>query len=797
MNVRLIAHLCASLVFVLGIASHPSTATADAYDDYVRLTADDSAPASGTGINQSFDNNDNGRWKKNGVPEPTGPHAGEKYYIDHLLCTSNVEAKAGNPVHITFAGDELVLAGRLWIVLKRSTVAADDAIIEVPRMTGIANGNIYNSNSKPAKIIGELTVTATSSNPFLFFNWCKDGRPRYGVELVGDTTACAYFKNQDSVSTTGRTIFSFVGDATRYHGTLMVTGGFSTLSLETPGGFTCPGTIQVSNDAIVSVPSGSPATIGNLDCDGGILVLASPLTVTNAFTAGGTPIKVATTVSANAEKIALLTLAPSATGTLSLEDFRLSFSDCTMASKTGLSKAPETLVASLSVETNELTGARTLYMSHRAIVYHDAKDASNGSDSAFLEAGASHWSDNDIPNPDRDYYSVDKNFPLYVPNAACTFGGASFTIGGTSYLNFNTSLGNKTLTVRMLRFVPMSPTNLLMQAWGSGTLAGGMEIVGIDDSYWARFYGWNASVVTINSTLSGSGNLLLSCHHEAQNDSRVLFKFTGDASAYAGRMRVYHPDYEKATYIADPDYYSATVIAGGEENLGGPLAAFAADGLSLEQHALLQLTGDGTGVFDEPTRGWRIVGCGRIEVPADSTAVVTNKQITYAGEFRKMGAGRLVLGGTARFTEEATETPLAGTNVLTIAAGSLTPASATAFDGLAISFAAGTKLVLNAAATGDLLTCGIKDVKWDTPLTFADDALAVEFADAANVHELGERRVAICTVNATAAKSLSTSSFAVKPPRRMSTTVVSVVNQDGSTTFACDLACKGLVLIVK
>ena len=154
-------------------------------------------------------------------------------------------------------------------------------------------------------------------------------------------------------------------------------------------------------------------------------------------------------------------------------------------------------------------------------------------------------------------------------------------------------------------------------------------------------------------------------------------------------------------------------------------------------------------------------------------------------------------------TADALATPLEGTNVLKIAAGSLTPTDTTCCDGLAISFATGSKLVLDASATGDLKTYGLYDVKWDAPITVEGGApLPVEFDLPDGFNKTVASSFGICTVSPTAAASLDVDDFDIARVKGMKSTVRKVENRDGednvvSVTFACDLEPVGLILICR
>jgi hypothetical protein len=189
-------------------------------------------------------------------------------------------------------------------------------------------------------------------------------------------------------------------------------------------------------------------------------------------------------------------------------------------------------------------------------------------------------------------------------------------------------------------------------------------------------------------------------------------------------------------------------------------------------------------------------------VYADETLAIANKQITYSGEFRKEGEGLLKLGGTARFTEGALETPLEDTNVLSVAAGSVMPTDVTAFDGLEVHFAAGAKLVLDLSAAGDLAKYGMYNVKWDNPVVVAEgNALPVAFKVPENFDSKANFRVGVLTVNPIAAANIDVGDITVKAPTGMKATVSKVENiVEGkvvSVTYVCDLMPAGFMMVIR
>ena len=155
------------------------------------------------------------------------------------------------------------------------------------------------------------------------------------------------------------------------------------------------------------------------------------------------------------------------------------------------------------------------------------------------------------------------------------------------------------------------------------------------------------------------------------------------------------------------------------------------------------------------------------------------------------------------FTEDALETPLEGTNILSIAAGSVMPTDVTAFDGLEVHFAAGTKLVLNPLQGGDISKYGMYNVKWDNPVVVAGDAaLPVHLSLPENFDKEAKYSFGVITVNPTAAADIDVNDIAVKAPKGTKASVSKEENVDEngvvtSVTYVCTLSRAAFVMVIR
>jgi hypothetical protein len=200
-------------------------------------------------------------------------------------------------------------------------------------------------------------------------------------------------------------------------------------------------------------------------------------------------------------------------------------------------------------------------------------------------------------------------------------------------------------------------------------------------------------------------------------------------------------------------------------------------------------------VINEPTRGLFVDGGVQFNVP-ENLSLTLDIPVTYGGELLKKGAGKLVLGGEARFIDGLAETmPQEGTNVLTLAAGSLKVISTNALNGVMVKFNKGTHLRLDAApASSDMAAYGIVNTRWNTPFVCAEDdgAIRVQLENTDAAESLDRFSCAICTVAAEVAPTLK---FKVPRVTNFFCDIVNRENADGTVTVAAEYRRRGRIFI--
>ena len=179
--------------------------------------------------------------------------------------------------------------------------------------------------------------------------------------------------------------------------------------------------------------------------------------------------------------------------------------------------------------------------------------------------------------------------------------------------------------------------------------------------------------------------------------------------------------------------------------LGGPLDTFMFDALELNLFGCLKPLASMT--LDTANRGIFVNWFGRMLVESNLVFHV-NERLTMGGTLEKMGAGTLWLGASTapKFTgAQLADPPSAagadGTNVVRVLEGALGATTTNAVDGLALSFAEGGKLAVDAAATGDVAAYGLYNKKGIVTFDGANLGVAISPPE-----DVGYATVAVLTV---------------------------------------------------
>jgi hypothetical protein len=242
------------------------------------------------------------------------------------------------------------------------------------------------------------------------------------------------------------------------------------------------------------------------------------------------------------------------------------------------------------------------------------------------------------------------------------------------------------------------------------TLAGNVSIVSGE----VRFGVCSGNSFSFEAPFSGIGTIWFSGPGSGTSEPFGTFSLKSESPDFKGRMRV-----EYCLGDATYDKKRENLSIASELQLGGRLDAFDAKALTLRKYGRittrnsLALTAEyNRGVFVDGVKG------GVFNVAEATHELEFSTQLTLNGSLYKDGAGTLVMGGSVKFGEDATDMPIEGANIFIVTNGTVKVVSADALNGLATTFASRTRLVLDIDPNNDELTqYGIRNVKTDNPFS--------------------------------------------------------------------------------
>ena len=724
------------------------------------------------------------------------PKAGLKYFVPSGM---TISSPLVNGNHAKFEGDELIIAGHFMML------GHFDAYLEVPHFT-MFHGTAFDfaGNTRPGRrYFGEMTVDPQRLGYQTDRNYIDVTLPTKGssatitrlqdldYDLVGPSGAVIYWGrlNRDTQLRVGLCWF---GDNTRYFGKLMATGANSVLGIGTSD---MPGTVQLLNQAHFARFTNRVSGVGMAGVPNVIskLVMAddttiecasdAPLTVTNELSLGSTinlafggslmPSLAATPAQTND----VITLAAGATGTLDINTFNMSYD------KLG----PFPTITSFSVVTNA-DNSKTLRVTTREIVAFDRTKSVSQADIAATEPG-------------KDY--------LYSPTSSATtkrnyasYTGDAFK-GETLYLNNvdNFVSPNKTaegIYAPNLYLAGSSAAHLYsvdtfkVRGYSAYYVRGGITL---DPDYSGTWKIRGNKLLFVESTVSGSADLRLNAIFVgASGHNPGYVEFTALNTNFTGRVIAYNPVDVNAG--VPHENMTLTVFATDGRNLGGPLADFTYDALTLSGWCKLATVTNSV-VFDQANRGVFVQGNGQVEVTDGDTITFMNP-LTMAGALLKKGPGTLALGGAMRFIdgEESTE-PLAGTNVVTVKAGWIKPLATNALDGAALAFGTGTGIRLDVSPTADgLAERGFVNVKANGSVGLAAGATG-KIMLAFDGMPSGAVVLGVATLPARSDAEALCSLLQVVRPKGFKGILSVVENDDGSATVKVALSQPGTAFVIR
>lgn len=441
-------------------------------------------------------------------------------------------------------------------------------------------------------------------------------------------------------------------------------------------------------------------------------------------------------------------------------------------------------------------GGKDLFLTCTNLITMTVANTDTSGSSAFQSGNDSYWSTGRIPTGDfaGDLLCL-KKFSMFanidMPKAAITLTGSCTWKGGSDIV---------------FREFNMAP-GATIGVWSGGARkirGGAFKTFRSSAESSASLYMFQNKSLVVESEVRGEGPLLLRNYSSSSHEnSRATISLSNVNTNFGGRLTLQNIRYATVEKVVQPGLsnFLFKTYLGDARSWGGPFT-----GSEKDPHASIRFVDyprvfvTNSVAFAEPTRTMLVQGGVGFDVSAGKTLTLSN-QVTWAGEFFKMGAGTLELGGSARFVDGLEETaPLEGTNVLTVAAGALKVSSRTAADGLAITFAENTKLIVPAHTE-----FGLYDVKWDVPITVdsGDGKLNVQIEglDAAKVGT--GVSVPLLTLSKTAADNFSSANLVVDKPGK-GLRVTRVVAQENTTedgtvavTYSATVETAGMTIILR
>ena len=350
------------------------------------------------------------------------------------------------------------------------------------------------------------------------------------------------------------------------------------------------------------------------------------------------------------------------------------------------------------------------------------------------------WAGGILPQEGVDFYCPYR----FNPIKDWDYTNSKIILGNSGSGHYWMNSDKATLDLNAKAYYVLESTGFSVYSTGNRRLRGGPLTI-VDGATLSFSLASGSTQLRIDSEIVGNGGLTLrqraiTSKYQAtleniNTDWHGRLKFINHQGVAAGKDRVNTTIVSDArnwggAFLADADTYSAVTLA---------------------SNTCVYVTNNVC--FNDPTRGFLLSDTPCFKVAASAKLTLSN-QVTYAGIVEKEGAGVLNLGGTARFEDGQAETaPVDGRCGLVVSAGTLEVSSQEAVDGLQVSFAAGTKLVVGK-------DCGFYNVKSANPITIADEKLPVEIAGFDEKPEGGDVEVAVLTLNKAAAEGIGTDKFA-------------------------------------
>lgn len=675
----------------------------------------------------------------------------DDYFVCCMTYIQVAPTFRGGPLHFGSVADNK--SASVWIYSGNISCENKGMVLEKGNITCSRDG-VNSAHS----LMGSVTVASPVSAPFRL-GFRKPNATLYVKNaVVGDAGKALY------VSGGGMTgVACIFYDLSQYEGHVTVsntTDNFDMKLMLRNSSF--PGTLDITRNTVLqkdsTVAAGTEMAISNLILrSNSRVVVAGSVGNHDSFTATGSLtaepgveiyINFAVPISPEEQRLVLLS-APESKADFAKEDFVLNASKSDWKHHYRLETVVEDGVKSLVAVFEPLvqqTGSYSLEYEFK----------NNEDCKASSMTNATKWSDGQVPHGGAHYFTKVNVRTPYLSSSAGIFPGKSLA------LIENTS---PTIPEGALRifYHDYTVTNLVVNRgtvqFGNYCKALHCERITVIDKT-LSFQTYLGNVVEIDSEIAGNGEIWFSGIKRSAGTSSPSGQYV---------LRKPNPDYmgtvcvsqfiKETGYINFASMFQTLRIADGR-CLGGRLPELNPAALTLANYSRLRTIAPMVELEDGFNRGVYIQGCGRFFVDSADGAekLICKWPITMNGAFYKEGNGRLELGGTVSFQGEDAigDTPRANSNLFFVSKGTLVPRRYNCCDGMAMSFAKGTKLVVPVVpADADLMKYGLYNVKEGGSISIADTQLAVDFDLSASAQPPAkEFTVGIVTVPVASAENI-------------------------------------------
>ena len=675
----------------------------------------------------------------------------------------------------------------------------------------------YAGGNVTSEVHGSVCVTSPTNIPFAFAFSYTNSKFFWHGDFTGETGTGFRIEGLNYASQTrpppliGGSEFKLYGSLSGYFGTIGVSN--TTFSVES---VTIPGTLELSKGAVLTTHEATNVVaVGTLELGPGAVLsfnadadTNSVVVVTNALAVNGlvtVRVDADAYVSSAAQMRPLLRVPPGVE--LSPGMFVLDLPDMARFVRTHL-----------AVETDATTGEKVLVAvldEAKPVVTQIVTDANvrdngnaNGVPYASSMTNDAAWSDGHVPQEGRHYVvqKIGSNATLLRTATDTTldwtFPGESLTIGASCWFG----QFHKSVTFKDFNMLDGSLFQLGVGV-NPGAIKGRLNL----PSGIVRILTYNSTTLNVEADMHGTARIVMDGTHSSSSGRSASTEYLGDNSDFHGTMTV-------SMYL-DPVYVKNSSATTNSQNLcvsdpaklGAPLPQFDATALVLKRNATLRAKGsvtfndatrgiyigeDGTGTVTYQTTTSPLNSYARFHVDAGETMAL-RPQLTLNGQLHKRGAGTLALGGPLRFGPAVSvgDEPVSDANLLFVDEGFVKPLAVDSFNGMEMTFAAGTGIRLDIdPADTDLRTYGLRNVKAVTPFAAAaGGTIPVTFDVPAGFEPPDRFTVGVATGPAEAVALLS-----VGDPHlqgfRMETAVETV---DGVATLRATFRLRGMRLILR